>query len=223
MKAGETRREGGRKCGGTCLWGLAPQMAEAGKTTENRPLHRQNWVRIRRVTPPRKSAFIVGALWALHPTTKGDEARFPSEGQPAAIQEAALRKVIGSAPEQGVEQQIRDLEGQINAAVVSGDLLVFDRLLADDFTHTNQSGIFRTKAQWLANHKPGQSPYVAYEVDDMKIRVYGDTTVVTVRTTPKGRDSKGNPITGQYRYLRVWSNRDGRWRAVAFQGTRIAQ
>ena len=31
-------------------------MAEAGKTTENRPLHRQNWVRIRRVTPPRKSA-----------------------------------------------------------------------------------------------------------------------------------------------------------------------
>ena len=56
MKAGETRREGGRKCGGTCLWGLAPQMAEAGKTTENRPLHRQNWVRIRRVTPPRKSA-----------------------------------------------------------------------------------------------------------------------------------------------------------------------
>ena len=25
---------------------LAPYMAEAGKTTENRPLHRQNWVRI---------------------------------------------------------------------------------------------------------------------------------------------------------------------------------
>ena len=23
MKAGETRRGGGRKCGGTCLWGLA--------------------------------------------------------------------------------------------------------------------------------------------------------------------------------------------------------
>ena len=66
MKAGETRREGGRKCGGTCLWGLAPQMAEAGKTTENRPLHRQNWVRIRRVTPPRKSAFILaGATLGL--------------------------------------------------------------------------------------------------------------------------------------------------------------
>jgi ketosteroid isomerase-like protein len=167
--------------------------------------------------------FVVGALWSLHPTTGGDEARTPSEGQPAAFQEAAVRSVICASPEQGVEQQIRELEGQINAAVVSGDLHVFERLLADDFTHTNQSGIFRTKAQWLANHKPGQSPYIAYDVDDLKIRVYGDAAAVTARTTPKGRDSKGNPITGQYRYLRVWAKRDSQWRAIAFQGTRIAQ
>ena len=167
--------------------------------------------------------FVVGALWSLHPTTRGDDAKVPSEGKPAAVQGSAVKAVLGAGPEQGAEQQIRDLERQINAAVVSGGLHVFERLLADDFTHTNQSGIFRTKAQWLANHKPGQSPYVAYDVDDMNIRVYGDTAVVTVRTTPKGRDSKGNSITGQYRYLRVWARWDGQWRAVAFQGTRIAQ
>lgn len=167
--------------------------------------------------------FVVGALWSLHPTTRGDDAQVPSEGKPAAVQEAAGKGGLGAGREQGAEQQIRDLEGQINATVVSGGLHVFERLLADDFTHTNQSGIFRTKAQWLANHKPGQSPYIAYGVDDMNIRVYGDTAVVTARTTPKGRDSKGNSITGQYRYLRVWAKRDGQWRAVAFQGTRIAQ
>jgi ketosteroid isomerase-like protein len=147
--------------------------------------------------------FVAGALWSLGLITRGDEA-------------------IVAGPEQRAEQQIRDLEGEINAAVVSADLQVFERLLADDFTHTNQSGVFRTKAQWLANHKPGRSPYDAYEVDDLKIRVYADTAVVTARTTPKGRDSKGKPITGQYRYLRVWAKRDGQWRAVAFQGTRIA-
>ena len=43
---------------GYLLMGTRAQMAEAGKTTENRPLHRQNWVRIRRVTPPRKSALM---------------------------------------------------------------------------------------------------------------------------------------------------------------------
>ena len=166
--------------------------------------------------------FVVGALWSLGPTTGGDEAKLPSDGQLAAVQEAAVKGVIGAGPEQGAEQQIQDLEGQINAAVVSGDPHVFERLLADDFTHTNQSGVFRTKAKWLANHKLGQSPYDAYDVDDFKIRVYGDTAVVTARTTPRGRDSKGKPITGQYRYLRVWAKRDGQWRAVAFQGTRIA-
>jgi ketosteroid isomerase-like protein len=160
---------------------------------------------------------VVGSLASPNPWSRGDEAKAPNQGRPVAAPELAA-----ASGEQGVEQQIRDLEGQINAAVVSGELRVFERFLADDFTHTNQSGIFRTRAQWLANHKPGQSPYTAYDVDELKIRVYGDMAVVTARATPKGRDSKGNPITGQYRYLRVWAKRGGQWRAVAFQGTRIA-
>jgi hypothetical protein len=166
--------------------------------------------------------FAVVALWSLVPTTWADEAKLRSEKQPTAVRETAINKGTRVATEQEAEQQIRDLEAQINAAVVSADLKVFDRLLADDFTHTNHTGVFRTKAEWLANHKPGQSPYDAYEVDDLKIRVYDATAVVTARTTPRGRDSKGKPITGQYRYLRIWAKRDGQWRAVAFQGTRIA-
>ena len=61
------------------------------------------------------------------------------------------------------------------------------------------------------------------EVDDLAIRIYGDTAVVTGRTTPRGRTALGQPISGQYRYLRVWVKRQGRWQAVAFEGTRIAQ
>ena len=121
------------------------------------------------------------------------------------------------------EREVRALEAAMSEAIVKADLEAFDRLLADDFTHTNQSGKFRTKAQWLANHKPGQSSYDAFPVDDLAVRIYGDTAVVTGRSTPKGRDSKGQPIAGQFRFLRVWARRDGRWQAVAFQGTRIAE
>src|SRR5208337_2520821 len=49
-----------RKVRGTCLWGLAPEMAETGKAMENRPVGRNNWVRARQVTPPRKSAIFRG-------------------------------------------------------------------------------------------------------------------------------------------------------------------
>jgi ketosteroid isomerase-like protein len=164
---------------------------------------------------------LVGALWSLGPSTQGEELTLPSKDKATTAGKTAANGGILATPEQEVEQ-IRALESEVNAAVVSGDLRVFERLLAEDFTHTNQTGIFRTRAQWLANHKPGQSPYTAYDVDELKIRVYGETAVVTARTTPKGRTSKGQPITGQYRYLRVWAKRNGQWRAVAFQGTRIA-
>jgi ketosteroid isomerase-like protein len=170
----------------------------------------------------RLALFVVGALASPVPSTSEAEAKALREGHRVVAPELPAKEVACASREQGAEQQIRDLEAQINAAVVTGDLHVFERLLADDFTHTNQSGIFRTKAQWLANHKPGQSPYDAYDVDDLRIRVYGDTAVVTARTTPRGRGSKAKPITGRYRYLRVWAKRDGQWRAVAFQGTRIA-
>ncbi len=126
-------------------------------------------------------------------------------------------------PEQAAEGEIRKLEAEFNEAIVKADLEAFDRLMADDFTHTNQSGKFRTKAEWLANHKPGRSAYDAFEVDDLDVRVYGDAAVVTARSTPKGRTSTGEPITGQFRFLRVWARRDGRWQAVAFHGTRIAE
>jgi uncharacterized protein (TIGR02246 family) len=163
----------------------------------------------------------LGAMCVLASPLRGDDARRDSE-QPAASYDGAAIAALDDPPSRAAEQEIRDLEERINAAVVSGDLHVFELLLADDFTHTNQAGIFRTRAQWLANHKPGQSPYTRYDVDELRIRVYGDTAIVTARTTPKGQDSRGKPITGQFRYLRVWAKRDGKWRAVAFQGTRIS-
>src|SRR6476620_2096002 len=57
--------------------------------------------------------FLVAALWSLPPSTRGDEAGFFPDGQPVSFQDKAERRVIGAAPGQGTEQQIRDLEGQI--------------------------------------------------------------------------------------------------------------
>ena len=120
------------------------------------------------------------------------------------------------------EQEIRTLEAKLNEAIVRADLAFFDRVFADDFTHTNHTGAFRTKAQWLENHKPGvKSPYDSFDTEDLAIRLYGETAVVTGRSIPKGKDSLGQAITGQFRFTRVWVKRDGRWQVVAFQGTRI--
>jgi ketosteroid isomerase-like protein len=126
-------------------------------------------------------------------------------------------------------QEVRELEEQLAKAVIRGDREFFERNLADDFTHTSHTGTFKTKAQWMAESKfsdtrqtPGATRYDAFEVDELAVRVYSETAVVTGRSTPKGTTAKGEPITGQFRFLRVWVKRQGRWQAVAFEGTRIA-
>jgi ketosteroid isomerase-like protein len=128
-------------------------------------------------------------------------------------------------------REIQELETRFGRAVISGNRAFYDRVLADDFTHTSHSGVFKTRAEFMAEDKfdekkdvkTGRTRYDAYDVDDLAIRVYGDTAVVTGRTSPKGVTAQGKPISGQYRYLRVWVKQQGRWQAVAFQGTRIAQ
>jgi ketosteroid isomerase-like protein len=126
------------------------------------------------------------------------------------------------------EREVRELEARLAKAVVRGDREFFDRALADDFTHTSHTGIFKTKAQWMAEskfsdarRKPDATRYDSFEVDDLAVRVYGDTAVATGRSTPKGTTGKGEPMTGQFRFLRVWVRRQGRWQAVAFGGTKI--
>jgi ketosteroid isomerase-like protein len=130
------------------------------------------------------------------------------------------------------ERAIRELETELSRAVIAGDRAFFERVLAADFTHTSHSGKFKTRAEWMAENKfenqqgkpqPGKTTYEAFDVDDLAVRIYGETAVVTGRSTPKGRTAKGEPIRGQYRFLRVWVKSDGRWQAVAFEGTRIAE
>ena len=142
----------------------------------------------------------------------------------------ALAQTSASFPEGESRdvREVRGLEEQLAKAVVRGDREFFERTLADDFTHTSHSGAFKTKAQWMAEskfsdarQKTGATRYDAFEMDELAVRVYGETAVVTGRSTPKGTTAKGEPITGQFRFLRVWVKRQGRWQAVAFEGTRI--
>lgn len=116
--------------------------------------------------------------------------------------------------------QIRELEGELNRAVVAGDVATFDRLLADDFTHGSQSGRFRTKGEWMKGKEQGKSAYVSFEGQDVQVSVSGDTAVVTGISKAKWREGD-HVADGRFRFLRVWAKRDGRWQAIAFQSTEI--
>jgi ketosteroid isomerase-like protein len=120
-------------------------------------------------------------------------------------------------------KSIQDGEKQFQEAVLQGDVATFQRLCADDFTHTSHDGSFRTRAEWLKGRVQGKSSYVSYDVDDRQIRIYGETAVVTGLLKASWREADGDLASGQFRFLRVWVKRDDRWQAVAFQSTRISE
>lgn len=127
-------------------------------------------------------------------------------------------KAASSSVEQAVQQRLNEL----NTALGSNDTVALDRIYADDYTLVNMAGVVTTKAQRLAAIKSGELKYESVSVDDVNIRSYGDTAVVTDRATVKLQD-KGQDLSGQYRVTLTFVKIKGAWQLVAAQNTRITE
>jgi len=118
------------------------------------------------------------------------------------------------------EESIRKVEDEFAAAYGRNDAEALDRLWAADYTFVNPAGQVLTKAQRLAMLRSGELKIESYTRDEEKIRVYGDTAVVTYRSTVHAQRN-GNDISSQRRVITVLIKKDRRWQAVAQQSTGI--
>lgn len=119
------------------------------------------------------------------------------------------------------EQEIRLLESRLREAALAGATAVLNDLLADDYTNTDAYGFVRHKPQVIADVESGNSSFEAIDLDDISVSLYGDAAVLTAKRTVRGRATRRDP-SGQFRQLRVYAKRQGRWQAVMLQITRIA-
>jgi uncharacterized protein (TIGR02246 family) len=118
------------------------------------------------------------------------------------------------------EESVRKIEDEFATAYGRNDAEALDRLWAADYTFVNPAGQVLTKAQRLAMIRSGELKIEAYTRDDERIRIYGDTAIVTYRSTVKAQRN-GADISSQRRVITVLLKRDGRWQAVAQQSTTI--
>ena len=132
------------------------------------------------------------------------------------------RTDISSQPQTTVDGEIKSLEEARNQAVLHGDVAALDRMTSEDYTFITLRGELRTKSDILKGFASGSFHYESRQISDLKVRVYGDTAIVTGRSMQKGMEN-GKDYSGDYRFTRVYVKEKGHWVTVALQTTLIRE
>ena len=122
--------------------------------------------------------------------------------------------------EDKLHKEIESLESQWRTAILHNDVRALEHLLADDYLGVTANGTLETKADAVALRRTGAVRISELQPSDTKVRVYGNTAVVTSRVEVAGH-SDDHDISGTYRYTRVYNKRSGEWNIVSFEANRL--
>jgi ketosteroid isomerase-like protein len=106
------------------------------------------------------------------------------------------------------------------AAQIAGDAAALQRLIADDYVLVGSDGARENKPDligfWTAD---GFDPAPVIVTEPVE-HVWSDGAVLGGTVTLSGQQS-GEPFSVTIRYIDVWALRDGEWRVVYGQTTRV--
>lgn len=119
-----------------------------------------------------------------------------------------------------IHKKIEALEMQWRDALVNNNVRLMDHLLADDYLGVSANGTVETKSEEIAQSRAGTLRIQSLNLSDIKVRVFGNTAVVTSRAELTGMNGQSD-ISGNYRYTRVYNKRFGQWKIISFEASRI--
>jgi ketosteroid isomerase-like protein len=105
----------------------------------------------------------------------------------------------------------------LSQALIHRDGPALDRLLNDDLTYVHSGGQFESKADVIKANTTGKSVIEKIEFTNPKVRVHGNTALVTGRVDLWHSPTNIVPMD----VLHVWVKSSGQWRLVARQATRL--
>ncbi len=121
-----------------------------------------------------------------------------------------------------MQEELLKLEKEFAQAIVKNDVEAIGRILADDWIIIDPDGGIIDKARFLGVIKSGALTHEIMESEEVRVRLYGDTAVVTGLTKTKGKFS-GQDFTTQERATDVFVKQKGRWQCVFSQLTRFTK
>jgi Domain of unknown function (DUF4440) len=117
-----------------------------------------------------------------------------------------------------MDETIRDLQRQLNQALLDGDSGALDTLVSDDCRIIGPKGFFIPKSEWIDVHKSGDYRQIQLDTLDEQIQAYGDAAVIWGLQRSKC-SYRGEAIDGEFRVTHMWARQSQRWQLVATQFT----
>lgn len=110
--------------------------------------------------------------------------------------------------------EIRALELKLLDCYKHRQVEVFAAVLDEDFVITFEDGTTYSKTGYLSYSASSSTHVDLAEISEMKIRMHGDTAIVTGMYHEKGIDSQRS-YDYHDRFTDVWMKESGKWRLVA--------
>jgi ketosteroid isomerase-like protein len=108
-----------------------------------------------------------------------------------------------------------------DAAQVNGDRAALERLVADDYVLVNGAGQVQDKARLIADYVAPGFKLDPFTIEEPVEKVLGDTALLGGKVNMTGVDG-GQRFALVVRFVDTWARRDGQWRVVYSQVTRVA-
>jgi len=119
-------------------------------------------------------------------------------------------------------QTVIDLDAKRMAAMAAKDVATLDELLADDLVYVHSSARLDTKASLIGNMQSGATVYQSVEPSEVTAIDLGDAVALTGKAAIKVT-SNGNAMAFGVQFMDIYAKRDGRWRMVAWQSTKLPE
>jgi hypothetical protein len=144
----------------------------------------------------------------------------PNIGGASMILELGLALAVSQgANSSATVRDLERMEQQLATTWKAGDCTGWGAMVAPDWSVIHITGAVITKAEALEMCKAPRAALEDHKVDDVSVRAYGETAVVTGRTTVT--TGGANPTALMLRFTDVFIRRAGRWQVVASHATRL--
>ena len=144
----------------------------------------------------------------------------------ALLAAALMLSVLASNPAMPAESGDRDvaeltrLSDAWDKAIVRTDEKAIADNMAEDFRQIDPNANLETKQSFVAGIIDPKLTIDPYTVEEFEVRLYGDTALLSGRTHMTGKYD-GQAFESNYRYIDIYVRRNGAWKIVSVQITRI--